>query len=113
MRLRERDADDPAAVIAAIAEVPAVGNEKRVIENRERAALIVNSGSETFAAYGAFDIDRPAGKYRPILQRECEDPMFCGVLASDQSGDVQRLRTLIDNRRPRDPERVDIAAGKR
>src|SRR5207302_10023703 len=58
----QRYPDDPAVVITAIAEVPAVGHVERIAENRERAALILNSGSKTLATrlQSGFDIDRPA-----------------------------------------------------
>src|SRR5207302_9047510 len=70
-RLTERGPDDPAVVIAAIAEEPAIRHIKRAVEDGERAALVLHPRAEglPLRAQCIGHIDRPAGQYRAILQR--------------------------------------------
>jgi hypothetical protein len=69
--LIDGNADDRAVIGAAIAEVPAEGNEDLALKQRQRAALILYF-IETPADRGC-DIDRPAGLDRAIGEGKREN----------------------------------------
>src|SRR5215469_808149 len=64
-RIIQANADDPAAIIPAIAEMPAIGHIEAAGEDGERAALALNARVETPASRGERfgDIDGPARLY--------------------------------------------------
>src|SRR5207245_11303035 len=62
LRIPQANADDPAAVIPAIAEMPAIGDIDSAVENGERATLVLKARVEALAlcCERLFHIDWPA-----------------------------------------------------
>ena len=111
----QADADDPAVIAAAIAEMPAIGDIDPAVEDGERAALVLIGVVEAPALrrQRGGDVDRPARQNGAVLQRHGEDLVARPRSRGDHRVEINRLRPLVDDRRAGDPQRVDIAAWQR
>src|SRR5204863_1349242 len=114
-RVSEGDAHDPAAILAAIAEMPAERDVERAVENDQCAALVLVARVETLTLglERLRHVDGPARQDRAVLERESENLVTRAGRALRHGVDIERLALRIDHRRARDPERVDIAAPER
>src|SRR5260221_58912 len=70
VRIVEREAEDPAVIGAAIAEMAAERDIERAPENRERAALVLRSRIEILPepAQDVGDIDRPTRQHCAVTE---------------------------------------------
>ena len=100
------ESNDPAGVVSAIPEVPAVGNVKGAIHEGERAALILDARVETRDC--GLDIDGRLGS-APVRQREREDAV---ARAGSHRGNEDQPAPGVDDGSAGDAERIDVAAGE-
>src|SRR5437764_1874423 len=114
LRIGQWHTDDPAVVIAAIAEKPAIGYVQRAVEEQQRAALVLHPRIEGLALcpQRVSDIDRPAGEGSAVLQRQTKDTVPRSGRVADHRIEVETAAGLVDDRGAGDAERVDIAAGE-
>jgi hypothetical protein len=74
----QTNADDPAAIVAAITVMPAIGDIDPAVKEGERAALVLIASAEALALCRERpgDIDGPSGQRRAVLECQCEDPVM-------------------------------------
>ena len=97
---------------AAIAVMAAERNEQLVLEQGQRAALILHCRIEASAERGG-DVDRPASLYRAVGERQRENLVPRSVGAHDRRVEIERRALLVDRWRAGDAERRDISARQR
>ena len=100
------DSHHPTRVVAAIAVMSAVGDVEDAGLEGQRPALVLDHGAET--RDGRIEIDRRP-RDGPVQERDGEHAV---VPAGRHRVDEQQPAPGIDDRRARDPERIDVAAGQ-
>lgn len=102
-------------IVAAVAEMAAERHVNASVEKRQCAALVLGSRIEPNTARGkpGTNINREAGQHTAIGEPQPveEMPRFATII--DHRVEEYGTAGSIDDRRSRDAQRIDIAAGQR
>ncbi len=114
-RVLQGDADDPPAILPAIAVVPAERHVERAVEDDQGAALVLVARMKAigFRVERIRDVDRPAGQRRAVLERQREDPVARTGRARNHGVEIDGGAPFVDRRRAGDPQRIDVPAPER
>ena len=101
---------------ATIAEMASIWHVEDIAYDTECTSLTLHLGSKgrVVVTGGGSHIHRPSGVDRSGIQIERKNQVFLGRATVRGGHGVQKhcARAQVDNRRPSDPHRVDVAAGK-
>src|SRR5262249_36658176 len=105
--LPQRHADNPAAIVAAGADVAALCDVERAVDARERGALglLARPAGLAARAQRVSNVDRDAGQNGAVLEREAEDAVARSVCFLDHGIEINGFARRIDHRRAGDAER--------
>ena len=106
-----RDAHDPPVVRVAVTVVPSIGDIEDAVDELEGAPLVLVEGAE--ARHRGRHVDRPARAGDAGVERDAVNQVL-HRLAVGRRGrvEVDGSRRGVDDRRPRDAQRADVAAGE-